>query len=283
MRIRASPPWIRHPSSDGLRGLAYFELWVRGPEHDLHSGVFGGIVHNPAQVLCELIAGMHDAEGRVTLPGYYDKVRARLADPTRADIGPHSLRRSPGAKTGRVTRPGTTARRGYTNVERTGARPTLEMGQRGLYSGFIGERQPRPCSPPKAMAKISMRLVADQYPEEVATGHCVTTWTSHAPPRRSAGNLKASRRRPRHPHPAQLTAQGGGPERRWKPSGAKPLFKREGGTVPVVSQMQHLLGVELVLTGFGLPDDNLHAPNEKLHLPTWYRGIEAFIHFFSNL
>ncbi|MBN2550171.1 MAG: dipeptidase [Anaerolineales bacterium] len=265
--IGAEVPTITY----GLRGLAYFELRISGPDHDLHSGIFGGAVHNPAQVLCELIAGMHDAQGRVTLPGFYDRVRSISAEErqelARLPMDDEFYRQQTGA-------PALFGEADYTVAERVGARPTLEIN--GLLSGFTGEGS-KTVLPAKAMAKISMRLVPDQDPEEVH--HQLTQYLErHAPPtvrwellKMAGGPASISDR-----HIPGVVAMSQALEATW---GKRPLFRREGGSVPVVGQMQKILGIESVLTGFGLPDDNLHAPNEKIHLPTFYRGIEAIIRF----
>ncbi len=260
----------------GLRGLAYFELWVRGPEHDLHSGTFGGTLLNPAQALCELIAGMHDAEGRITLPGYYDKVRV-LTDDERADMGriPHDEARSLREA---ANPPMHYGEKGYTTVERAGARPTLEIN--GLYSGFIGEGS-KTVLPCKAMAKISMRLVPDQDPEEVEA-QLRDYLTKNTPPM-VTWDLKAFGKGPGILTPRDSVGAKAAAKALETVFGVKPVFRREGGSVPVVSQIKTILDVDSVIMGFGLPEDNLHAPNEKFHLPNFYRGIESYIHFFANL
>lgn len=258
-----------------LRGLAYLELRVFGPDHDLHSGVFGGSVLNPAQALCELIAEMHDERGRVTLPHFYDKVRL-IDEEERAELARLPVDESYYLKaTGAPALYGET---GFSTVERIGARPTLEVN--GLYSGFIGEGS-KTVLPSWAMAKLSSRLVPDQEPADVHQ-QMQAYLEAHAP--------KEIR--------WTLTAMHGGPpaisdrnspyisslaralEIVWN---RKPVFKREGGSVPVVLDFQRILHVETVNTGFSMADDNMHSPNEKLHLPTWYRGIDAFIHFYFNL
>jgi acetylornithine deacetylase/succinyl-diaminopimelate desuccinylase-like protein len=259
----------------GLRGLAYFELWVHGPEHDLHSGSFGGGVHNPAQVLAELVAGMHDAKGRITLPGYYDDVlkltKAERADMARIPRSEKQLRQEA------ANPPKLYGEEGYTTIERTSGRPTLEIN--GLYSGFIGEGS-KTVLPAKAMAKISMRLVPNQDPNKVekqlraylkAHAPKTVTWTL------KAFGKGAAILTPRDSAAAQAAANA-----LQTVFGKKPIFRREGGSVPVVSQIKEILGVDSVLMGFGLPDDNLHAPNEKQHMPTFYKGVESFIHFFNN-
>ena len=257
-----------------LRGLAYFELRVYGPEHDLHSGLFGGVVHNPAQALIELIAGMHDADGRILLPGYYDSVREMSAE-ERADIARLPMTQDfYKAQTGA---PQLWGEKGFTPAERIGGRPTLEVN--GILSGFTGHGS-KTVIPSWAMAKISMRLVPDQDPEEVHR-QLIQYLEQKAPATirweliKMAGG-PASFTDPNHP---AALAMSQAMETIW---GMRPVFKREGGSIPIVAEMQEILGIESVLTGFGLPEDNVHAPNEKLHLPTWYRGIDALIHFFYN-
>ena len=258
-----------------LRGLAYFELKVFGPQHDLHSGLYGGVVHNPAIVLSDLISGMHDAHGRITLPGFYDKV-VPLSEEERAQIARLPMN---AAYYQKITgAPALWGEEGFSPSERVGARPTLDVN--GLYSGFTGSGS-KTVIPAWAMAKISMRLVPNQEPNEVheqlqqyLTGHApkTVTWELlvHAGGEACITDIN---------HPG-VKALERALETVWQ---RKPIFRREGGSIPVVADMRKILGVESVLTGFGLPDDNLHAPNEKLHLPTWYRGIEALIHFFYNV
>jgi acetylornithine deacetylase/succinyl-diaminopimelate desuccinylase-like protein len=258
-----------------LRGLAYFELRITGPSHDLHSGMYGGVVHNPAIVLANLISGMHNSAGQITLPGFYDRVRPLSTEERTAlaalPMDDNYYRQITGA-------PQLWGEAGFSPVERVGARPTLDVN--GMLSGFTGAGS-KTVIPAWAMAKISMRLVPDQDPAEVHQ-QLLSYLQQHAP---------ASVR-------WELTAMAGGPasisdihqpgaqalvQALTTVWGKAPLFKREGGSIPVVGEMQTILGIDSVLTGFGLPDDNLHAPNEKLHLPTWYKGINALIHFFYNM
>ena len=258
-----------------LRGLAYMEIRVFGPEHDLHSGVFGGAVLNPAQVLCELIAGMHDTDARVTLPGFYDKVQPiepeEKAELARLPIGDQYYLNATGV-------PALYGEAGYTTIERLGARPTLEVN--GLYSGFTGEGS-KTVLPAWAMAKISTRLVPDQRPSDVYQ-QMQSYLEAHAPKEVRWSLITM------HGGPASISdrnsiyikALSRALETVWH---KQPVFKREGGSVPVVMDFQQILGVETVNTGFSMPDDNMHSPNEKLHLPTWYRGIDTFIHFYFNL
>jgi acetylornithine deacetylase/succinyl-diaminopimelate desuccinylase-like protein len=269
--INADTPTITY----GLRGLAYFEIRLRGARSDLHSGVFGGVVHNPAQVLCELIAGMHDGEGRVTLPGFYDSVRA-LGEEERAELNrlPMNeetfLELSGAPQLWKGERP-------YTAVERQGARPTLEIN--GIISGFTGEGS-KTVLPAAAMAKISMRLVPDQDPVEV--GNQLRAYLqANTPPTVTweISELTGSKASISDRHSAGVQALSQALEKVW---GKRVVYKREGGSVPVVTQMQQILNVDAVNTGFSTPGDNMHGPDEKTHLPSWRKGIDALIYFFFN-
>ncbi len=258
-----------------LRGLAYFELHVYGPSHDLHSGLFGGVVRNPANTLMRLIANMKDEDGRITLPGFYGKVRTideeERAELAKLPVNEEFLLEQTGS-------PALWGEKGYTPVEQVGARPTLDVN--GMLSGFTGEGA-KTVLPAKAMAKISMRLVPDQTPEEVYE-QLILYMEENAPKGikweikvEHGGNPSISKR-----DGVGVKAMSNAMSTVW---GIAPLFKREGGSIPVVGDMQKILGIESVLTGFGLPDDRIHSPNEKQDLPTWYRGIDALIHFFYNL
>ncbi len=258
-----------------LRGLTYFELRVYGPKLDLHSGSFGGVVHNPAQALCELLAGMHDEDGKVTLPGFYDRVR-HLDQEERQELARLPLDDS--FYLSRTGAPALWGESGFQPVERATARPTLEIN--GLYSGFTGEGS-KTVLPAYAMAKLSTRLVPDQTPDQVEA-QLSRYLEEHAPPTirwelipLSHGPAAISDRKSR-----AITAISQALEAVW---GRKPMFRREGGTVPVVAHFQEHLGIESVNTGFSLPDDHMHGPDEKIHLPTWSKGIQALIHFFFNM
>ena len=259
----------------GLRGLACFELRVYGPATDLHSGLYGGVVHNPAVALAELVAGMHDANGTVLLPDFYKDVRMLSAEEraefARLPMDMEHYMEMTGA-------PMLWGEAEYTPFERVGARPTLEIN--GLLSGFTGAGT-KTVLPAHAMAKITCRLVPDQDPEQIYQS-LRNYLEQHAPKtiRYELINMHGGPASISDRHSAAIQAMSKAMETVW---GSKPLFRREGGSIPVVAQMQSILGIESVLTGFGLPDDNLHAPNEKQHLPTWYKGIDALIHFFFNL
>jgi len=257
-----------------LRGMAYFELRIYGPKQDLHSGLFGGAVHNPAVVLAELIAGMHDDQWRVTLPGFYDKVRP-LSDQERIELARLPLTEDYYLQ--QTGAPALYGEKGFTPAERVGGRPTLDVN--GLLSGFTGVGS-KTVLPAYAMAKISTRLVPDQNPHEVEK-QLIAYLNEKAPAtvRWEITNLSAGWASISDINHPATRAMVKGLEAAWN---IKPLYKRDGGSVPVVADMQRILGVDSVLTGFGLADDNIHAPNEKLHLPTWQKGTNALIHFFYN-
>ncbi len=258
-----------------LRGLAYFELRVYGPKQDLHSGGYGGVVHNPAQALVELLAGMHDENGTITLPGFYKNVRPLEPDEKAA------LSELPMDEQFYLERTGVSrlwGEKDFTPVERVTARPTLEIN--GLYSGFIGKGS-KTVLPAYAMAKISCRLVPDQTPEEVHK-QLIAYLNTHAPKtiRWELDSLTGGEPSISNRDSKWIKAYMDAAQASW---GKRPLFKREGGSVPVVTDFKNYLNVDSVNIGFGTPDDNMHGPNEKLHLPTWYHGLDALVYFFINL
>jgi acetylornithine deacetylase/succinyl-diaminopimelate desuccinylase-like protein len=258
-----------------LRGLAYLEIRLYGQDHDLHSGLWGGVVDNPANILAELVGGMKDKDHCITLPGFYDKVRP-LSEKERKELARLPLDE-------KYFLNGTGARKlvgekGYTLIEQVGARPTLDVN--GFYSGFIGEGS-KTVLPCYAMAKVSMRLVPDQDPEEIRQS--MVKYIEERLPETMRYELIVHAG-----NPASITdletpgvkALEKALEQVW---GKRPVFKREGGSIPVVGHMKTILNAESVLTGFGLPDDNIHAPNERLNLTNWKKGIDSLIHFFYNL
>lgn len=258
----------------GLRGLIYLEIRVKGPATDLHSGNFGGAVENPANVLCQVIAGMKDARGRIALPGFYDPVLP-LTPEERKDLA--SLPMTDAWWLQKTGAPQLAGEPGFTATERATVRPTLDVN--GLLSGFTGEGS-KTVLPSTAVAKISMRLVPNQTPDQVRTS--VMTYLEAKMPRTVSWEVVEHA----SCHPAiidrkskAVRAAARALEAVW---GKPPLFARMGGSVPVVGMIQQLLGVPTLMLGYGLPDDNLHAPNEKQHLPTFHRGIEATIRFLTE-
>lgn len=259
----------------GLRGLCYFEIWVHGPAQDLHSGLFGGSIHNPAQVLCDLVSGMHDENGRVTLPNFYEDVR-ELAPEEREELSRFPITDASWAASAGVGE--LWGERGFSTVERTGARPTLEVN--GLYAGFIGEGS-KTVLPAKAMAKISTRLVPNQRPEKIKD-QLEAYLQEHTPHtvRWQLTQLAAG-------EPVLLNRDSpfvqAAVEALEKTFGIAPVFQLLGWSVPVTNMLNDELGVDIVVMGFGLADDGTHGPNEHFYLPNYYRGIEAYIRFFETL
>ena len=269
--VNANTPTIVY----GLRGLAYFELKVFGPAHDLHSGSFGGVIHNPAQVMAEFIAGLHDDQNRITLPDFYKSVRP-LSTEERSELARLNL--GDEVYLQQTSVPALWGEKGYTSLERTGARPTLEIN--GLLSGFTGEGS-KTIIPAWAMAKISTRLVPDQDPEEVHQ-QFIAYLEKHMPKtvKYELKMLSGGKPSISDTKSAESLAFAKALQSVW---GTAPIYKREGGSISVVADLQESLGIDSILSGFGLPDDNIHAPNERLHLPTWYKGIDSLIHFFFNV
>jgi acetylornithine deacetylase/succinyl-diaminopimelate desuccinylase-like protein len=264
-----------HPAlTYALRGGLAFELDVHGPAHDLHSGNFGGAVHNPLQALCELVARLHDASGRVAVPGFYDQVRAvgpeERAAMARAGPTEASLLRNAGVRAG-------WGERGYSALERTTIRPALTInGLAGGYQGTGGKA----VIPARATAKLSVRLVPDQDPYTIK--RLIRAHLSRiAPPTVQITVRFHSAARPAlidRRHPAMRAAA----IAYARAFGAKPVYLRSGGTIPVVDMLRSL-EIPTVLMGFALPDDRMHGPNEKFHLPNFRRGIEACIHFLAEV
>ncbi len=258
-----------------IRGMAYFEIRLEGPPGDLHSGIFGGAIVNPANVLAALIGEMHDDQGRVTLPGFYDDVLS-LSDQERSDLA--SLPQSDewwSEQSGATFLGG---EQGYSATERATARPTLDVN--GLLSGFTGKGG-KTVLPSKAMAKISTRLVPDQDPHQVHES-LRAFMEKNAPLGVSweVDMLAAAVASIIDRDSVEARAAAEALEAVW---GVPARYKREGGTVPVVGMIEEMLDVKTLMLGFGLPDDNLHAPNEKFHLPNFHRGIDTFIHFMTSL
>jgi acetylornithine deacetylase/succinyl-diaminopimelate desuccinylase-like protein len=251
----------------GLRGLVYFQIDVRGSNSDLHSGIFGGSVANPAMVLAQMLAKMRDNSGRIKVPGFYDDVR-ELTQAERDEW--KKLPWSDKRYMKDLGAPKLFGEIGYTTLERRWGRPTLEVN--GLLSGFTGEGA-KTVLPAVAMAKVSMRLVPDQHPDRIAE-QFETFVKSLAP---KTVEVKVTRMHGGKPWMADfdntyVRAAGRAIEQGF---GKAPVFCREGGSIPVVATFQEELGIPSVLFGVGLPDENAHAPNEKLDLTNFHNGIVA--------
>lgn len=259
----------------GLRGLTYMEVDVRGPSVDLHSGSYGGAVANPAHVLCEIVARLKGPDGRVKIPGFYDRVR-RLSRRERAHLRELPFDESEFLRL--TGSPALTGERGFTTLERLWARPTLDVN--GLVSGHTGEGA-KTIIPARALAKISMRLVPDQDPDEIAR-RFESYVRQIAPPTVRVEVRTLSTGRPflaPYDHPAFHAAS----RALEKGFGRRPVFIREGGSIPFVATIHQVLGRPCVLLGFGLPDENSHAPNEWLSLENYHQGIVSVAHLLPEL
>ena len=259
----------------GLRGLTYLQIDLRGTASDLHSGSFGGAVANPAFVLAQVLAQMKDRGGRVKIPGFYDDVRplldAERAEFARLPFNERRYRNDLGA-------PKLFGERGYTTLERLWGRPTFEVN--GMLSGFTGDGA-KTVIPAVAMAKVSMRLVPDQDPDRIAD-LCEAHLRKVTPP---TVELNVKRMHGGRPWMTDfdnpfVQAAGRAIELGF---GRRPVFNREGGSIPVVATFQEVLGLPSVLFGVGLPDENAHAPNEKLDLGNFHNGIIASAALYNEI
>ncbi len=262
------------PSIDvGLRGLSYVEVEVTGPNKDLHSGVYGGAVANPINILAKMIAGMHDENNHITIPGFYDDV-LDVSPEDRAELNkaPFDLE----AYKKELGIADVWGEKGYTTMERTGTRPTLDCN--GIWGGYIGEGS-KTVLPGKAYAKISMRLVPNQSSEK-ATEIFTKYFQSIAP------KTVTVQVRPHHGGEPVLTPTdsiefNAAAKAMETTFGKKPIPTRGGGSIPIVALFEKELGVKSVLMGFGLDIDALHSPNESYGLFNFYKGIETIPYFYK--
>lgn len=260
----------------GLRGMVYYELHVQGADHDLHSGVYGGAAPNPLLAIAEIVTALKDREGRIRIPGFLDNIAPpdpkereaweRLpfdeAEYTRNEMGAKELVGEPGVPL----------------FERLWARPTLEV--HGIRGGFTGEGA-KTVIPARAVAKISTRLVANQTVAETTAQ--MQAAVKAAAPRGVTVELKVLHAgEPSLTNPNNHFIQTAAEAMR-QIFGKETVYVRSGGSIPIVGVFDRYLGIPSVLMGFGLPDDNLHAPNEKFHLPNFYRGIDAVARYLELL
>lgn len=259
----------------GLRGLSYYEMEVTGPTVDLHSGSFGGAVPNPLNIACEMMAKLHDAQGRVNIPGFYDDV-VPLSDKERKILAelPFSEKTFQ-ETTGAKQLPG---EKGYSVAERIWARPTLDIN--GMYGGYEGEGA-KTVIASKAVVKFSTRLVPNQDPDKIA--RLVEAHMQRiAPPSVSVKFTVLSTGKSwlaPFDHPFILA----GKKALEEGFGKKAVFIREGGSIPLVSMMYDQLHKPCVLLGFGLPDENAHAPNERMNLENYLKGILSIAYFYYEI
>jgi acetylornithine deacetylase/succinyl-diaminopimelate desuccinylase-like protein len=256
----------------GLRGMCYVLLDIEGPTRDLHSGSYGGGIDNPLNVLGHIVAALKDTDGHILIPGFYDKVRplsaAERATLARVQLDEAGWLASSGA-------PRVWGEPEYTLVERIGARPTLDVN--GLVGGYTGPGR-KTVLPARAHAKISMRLVPDQDPQEI--GRLFEAYVRQIAPPTVKIRMTLSGSPPsisRLDTPAMRAAS----QACQDVFDDETVFMREGGSIPVVNSLQRNLGLETVLLGFAQPDSRIHSPNERLYLPTFYRGIETIVRFYA--
>lgn len=262
---------------NGLRGGTAFEVTLYGPKQDLHSGAYGGTVQNPIHALVELLGKLHDSEGRILVPGYYNSVR-KLTEQERKEIAETQMdeaewRDATGA-------PEPFGEPGFTLSERIGARPTIEIT--GIGGGYF-ERGFKNIVPQKAWAKISCRFVADQDPA-TSQKQVIDFLKQNAP---NGVTIEISVPNNRTGSPAVLVdtnnpAMQAAIRAYTNGWGAAPVFRREGGSIPIVGTFQNVLGMPVILMGFGLNTDGLHGPNEHFDLRLFHRGIRTSIHFLHE-
>jgi acetylornithine deacetylase/succinyl-diaminopimelate desuccinylase-like protein len=258
-----------------LRGMLYTQIEVEGPGHDLHSGHFGGAVQNPANALAAIIAALKDGDGRITVPGFYDRVRAVSAK-EREDF--RALPFDERAFLGESGAPEGFGERGWSTLERTTVRPTLDVN--GMWSGYQGEGS-KTVLPAKAGAKVSMRLVPDQDPAELFPRFEAYV-KKLAPPGVRVRVLDLHQAMPwitESDHP-MLEAARRALGRAWSKPAA---MMREGGSIPVMATLRETHGLPCILMGFGLDDDNVHAPNEKFSLSSYHGGTRSVAYLYEEL
>jgi acetylornithine deacetylase/succinyl-diaminopimelate desuccinylase-like protein len=262
------------PSIDtGLRGLAYIEVEVTGPNRDLHSGVYGGAVANPINILCKLIADCHDENKHITIPGFYEDVM-ELSASERAEMAKAPFDLEVYKKDLNIA--DVTGEKGYSTIERTGIRPTLDVN--GIWGGYTGEGA-KTVLPSKAFAKISMRLVPNQSSEKISALF-QKYFESVAP---KSVTVKVTAHHGGEPVVVSIDSIGykSASKAMEETYGKKPVPTRGGGSIPIVALFKKELGLDSILFGFGLDSDGLHSPNEHYGLFNYYKGIETIPLFYK--
>ena len=258
----------------GLKGLSYVEVEVTGPNRDLHSGLYGGAVGNPINILCEMIAKMKDENNHISIPGFYDNV-IELSAEERADIAraPFSLDKYKAA----LDLSDTHGEEGYTTMERTGIRPTLDVN--GIWGGYTGEGA-KTVIASKAYAKISMRLVPNQSDEEITT--LFSDYFKSVAPKSVSVKVTPHHGGEPYVSPTDIPAYLAASNAMETTYGKKPVPVKSGGSIPIVALFEAELGVKSILLGFGLDSDAIHSPNEHYGIFNYLKGIETIPHFFAN-
>ena len=259
--------------TSGLRGLCYWEVEVTGANHDLHSGIYGGAVANPINILCKMIAGLHDENNHITIPGFYDDVLV-ISDEERALMAQAPFDEEAYKK--ELDIKAVHGEKGFTTKERTGIRPCLDIC--GIWGGYTGEGS-KTVLPSKAYAKISTRLVANQdfnkisklfqqYFESIAPD-CVTVKVTPC----HGGAAYVS--------PLEMKAYKAAEKAMETTYGKRPIPTRSGGSIPIIAGFENILGTKSILMGFGLGSDDIHAPNENYPLEQFFKGIETIPYFYE--
>jgi len=266
---------MENPSiTTGLKGLSYIEVEVTGPNRDLHSGVYGGAVANPINILCEMIASLKDENNYITIPGFYDNVleasakERELMGKTPFDLNDYKAKLGIDEVHGEA---------GYTTIERKGIRPTLDVN--GMWGGYIGEGA-KTVLPSKASAKISMRLVPNQSDEEI-TAKFKKHFESIAP-KSVKVNVRPHHGGEPYVMPIDIPEYAAASEAIVKAFGKTPVPVRAGGSIPIVALFEEVLGLKSILLGFGLDTDAIHSPNEHYGIENFLKGIETISYFYES-
>lgn len=266
--------WETPSITAGLRGLCYVQVEVTGPNKDLHSGLFGGAVANPANVLARMIAELVDRDGRIAIPGFYDDVRVltpqEREDFNKAPFDLEEYKRS--LDIGDVE-----GEKGYSTMERTGVRPSLDVN--GIWGGYQGEGS-KTVIPSNAHAKISMRLVPNQDYEKI--GRLFKAHFEKIAPKSVKVNVEVLHGGQPYVTPTDLPAYQAASKAIEETFGKKPLPFYSGGSIPIISGFERILGIKSLLLGFGLDIDAIHSPNESYGVDNFYRGIETIIGFYRH-
>lgn len=255
----------------GLRGLSYWQIEVTGPDHDLHSGTFGGAVANPANVLCKLIGDVTGPDGKIRFPGFYDDVE-EASEEERSLVASipfdeEKYKKSIGVKD-------IFGEEGYSTIERTGYRPSFDVC--GLWSGYQGEGA-KTVIPSKAYAKISSRLVPKQDYKKI--GQLVVDYFNKVAPKTVHVKVKMLHGGYGYVCPIDIPAYKAAERGFEKVFGKRPLPVRIGGSIPIISTFEKTLGTKSILMGFGLESNAIHSPNENMPIALWKKGIETVINF----
>lgn len=257
----------------GLRGLSYWQVEVTGPNRDLHSGLFGGAVANPINVLCKMIAEMQDDEGRITIPGFYDDVLEATEEERKklnmAPFNEEEYKKAIGVKALK-------GEKGYTTIERTGIRPTFDVC--GIWGGYTGEGA-KTVLPSKAYAKISCRLVPNQHHEKISK--LFKEYFESIAPEYVTVEVNPLHGGQAYVCPIELPAYKAAEKAYMEVFGKLPVPVRSGGSIPIISTFEEILGIKSILMGFGLESDAIHSPNENYPLHNFYKGIETIPVFYK--